>query len=301
MIIRDITRLIVLLTPFRSILKRSADKIPRSVLWGIWLEIGEVTVVMEMVLGRNGRRKKKAGLLAMLLLLACCGCSSQAPPPAEEGDGQAIEERTLSVAPLLTWENPESENLADMLQRECGGVMVQLDAGRSMGSGVIYDIEEGAMIILTAAHVLTDVDGSVKITFVDGWETESTDFFLWEKADVAQIRLPLEQIPEEGLEEYLLANVDREAYDKLRTGDGCIVMGSKTGVAEEAYEGTVLDAWIYMEDYGHYMVWVRAYGKPGMSGGGLFDWQGHFLGILSGISEDEEWAAVPLVLLLEGP
>ena len=255
---------------------------------------------MEMVLRRSDKRKKKAALLAMLFFLACGGCSSQTPP-AEEDDVQSKEERAVSVAPLLTYENPDSENLADMLQCECGGMMVQLEAGRSVGSGVIYSAEEGTMVILTAAHVLTDADGRVEITFVDGWKTESTDFFLWEQADVAQIRLPLEQIPEERLKEYRLANVDRDAYDKLRTGDGCIVMGSKTGVAEEAYEGIVLDAWIYMEDYGHHMVWVKAYGKPGMSGGGLFDQQGHFLGILSGISEDEEWAAVPLVLLLEDP
>ena len=260
-----------------------------------------MNAVMEMALRGIGNREKKAILLMLILFLACCGCSSQTPPPLEEDDVQAIEERTVSVAPLLTWENPDSENLADMLQRECGGMMVQLSTGGSKGSGVIYSVEEGAMVILTAAHVLTNADSRVKITFVDGWETESADFFLWEQADVAQIRLPLEQIPEEGLEKYRLANVDREAYDKLQAGDGCIVMGSKTGVAEEAYEGTVLDAWIYMEDYGHHMVWVKAYGKPGMSGGGLFDQQGHFLGILSGISEDEEWAAVPLVILLEGP
>ena len=35
-----------------------------------------------------------------------------------------------------------------------------------------------------------------------------------------------------------------------------------------------------------------------MSGGGLFDRQGHFLGIISGGSEDGELAVVPLSLML---
>ena len=46
------------------------------------------------------------------------------------------------------------------------------------------------------------------------------------------------------------------------------------------------------------MMWVRAEGKPGMSGGGLFDRQGRLLGILSGENGQGEVAAVPLSLIL---
>ena len=256
-------------------------------------------LILEAVLGREDSRKKNAVLMTILLLLAGCGCSGRTVLPSEESGGQIVEESVISVAPLLTFEDTDSENLAGMLQQECRGMMVQLEAGQFLGSGVIYSSDESALVIVTAAHILTDVDGSVKVTFVDGWTAESDDFVLWEQADLAMVRLTLEQIPEERLREYRVVNIDREAYDKLHEGDGCIVMGSRSGVAEEAYEGTVLEPWIYMEDYGHYMIWVKAYGKPGMSGGGLFDQQGHFLGILSGISEDEEWAVVPLDLLLE--
>ena len=75
-------------------------------------------------------------------------------------------------------------------------------------------------------------------------------------------------------------------------------MGSRDGVAAEAYEGVLLDHWIYVEDYGCHMMWVRAEGKPGMSGGGLFDRQGLLLGILSGENGQGEVAAVPLSLIL---
>lgn len=250
-------------------------------------------------MGRGYNRKKNAVLMTLLLLLASCGRSARTVLPPEEPGRQTVEEHVIAVAPLLTWEDPDRENLAGMLQRECGGMMVQLEAGQFLGSGVIYSADENTLVIVTASHVLANADGGVKITFVDGWEAESDDYMLWERADLAMVRLALEQIPEERLKGYRLVNVDRDAYDKLQEGDGCIVMGSRSGVAEEAYEGMVLEPWIYMEDYGHYMIWVKAYGKPGMSGGGLFDRQGHFLGILSGISEDEEWAVVPLALLLE--
>lgn len=278
-------------------------------------------LILEAVLERGENRRKNVVLMIILLLLAGCGRSDQTALPSEEPgvqtamppeepDGQivlpsqepgrqTVEEPVIAVAPLLTWENPDSENLAGMLQRECGGMMVRLEAGQYLGSGVIFNADENTLVIVTASHVLTDAGGSVKITFVDGWVVESNDYLLWEQSDLAIVRLAMEQIPEERLKEYRLANIDRDAYDKLQEGDGCIVMGSRTSVAEEAYEGIVLKPWIYMEDYGHYMIWAKAYGKPGMSGGGLFDRQGHFLGILSGISEDEEWAVVPLALLLQ--
>ena len=255
--------------------------------------------LMETVLKRGDNRKKNGVLMMILLLLAGCGCSARTELSLEESGGLTVEESVISVAPLLKWEDPDSENLAGMLQRECGGMMVQLEAGQFLGSGVIYGAEENTLVIMTASHVLADAEGSVKVTFVDGWVAESDDYMLWEQADLAIVRLALERIPEERLKEYRLVNVDRDAYDKLQEGDGCIVMGSRSGVAEEAYEGSVLEPWIYMEDYGNYMIWVKAYGKPGMSGGGLFDQQGHFLGILSGMSEDDEWAVVPLVLLME--
>ena len=52
-----------------------------------------------------------------------------------------------------------------------------------------------------------------------------------------------------------------------------------------------------MEDYGQYMIWAKAEGMPGMSGGGLFDRNGHFLGSLSGRNDDGELSVVPLSLL----
>ena len=263
----------------------------------------------------NSKRKHGALLLILIqLLLLCPGCGRQELPQAvqsEEGNGQTADGsvspalppedtavQLLAKAPLLDWEDPETENLAGMLQEICGGMMVQLTAGQYVGSGVIYGAEESSLVIVTAAHVLTDAADGAQVTFVDGWETKAEEFSVSELADLAIVRIPFTEIPQDRLEKYLLANVDKSSYDNLQAGDGCIVMGSRSGVAEDAYEGTVLESWIYMEDYGQYMIWVKAAGKPGMSGGGLFDRRGHLMGILSGRSEDGEWAVVPLALVL---
>lgn len=263
--------------------------------------------------GINKRKHGAVLLVLMFCFLVCIGCGQQKHfrKEATEGESEQRAESTVgtalpqdeaatggvSIAPLLEWEDPETENLAGLLQDTCGGMMVQLTAGRFMGSGIIYIADEDCLAIVTARHVMEDAAEAVQITFADGWETETKDFSLLELSDLAILKVPLEEIPAQRLEKYMTANVDKSSYDSLQAGDGCIVMGSRSGVAEDAYEGTVLEPWIYMEDYGQYMTWVKAAGKSGMSGGGLFDRKGHLLGILSGRSEDGEWAVVPLALL----
>ena len=263
----------------------------------------------------NKRKHGAALLILMIFLLGCIGCGQQEDlqdksaagergqwAESESAVGTALpqegETRSVAVAPLLEWEDPEAENLAGMLQDTCSSMMVRLTVGEFIGSGVIFGADEDCLIIVTAGHVLTDAAKGVQITFVDGWETEAVFFSLSELADLAVLKVPMEEIPAKQLEKYMTANVDKSSYDNLKSGDGCIVMGSRSGVAEDAYEGSVLDTWIYMENYGQYMTWVKAAGKPGMSGGGLFDRRGHLLGILSGVSEDGEWAVVPLAMVL---
>ena len=206
--------------------------------------------------------------------------------------------RQLSEMELLDADDPENTNLADLLQRTGAGMMVRIEVDGYLGSGVIYREEVGQLLILTAAHLLENAAADALLTFADGWQTTSGDYECFELADFAVVRFEAESIPAEHRANYLCANVDKDAFDAVRTGDGCIVMGCRNGVAAEAYEGSVLDSWIFMEDYGQYMIWARAEGMPGMSGGGLFDSRGHFLGILSGTDGEGELAAVPLSLIL---
>ena len=240
----------------------------------------------------------KAGIVAVILcgVLFQAGCGQKEDVAAEESSGNV--EITLRQMELLQFEDPENENLADLLQRAGSGMMVQLWVDNVQGSGVLYGIDGGDLVILTAAHVLEEAEGAVAVTFADEWSILAEGYECSTLGDFAVVRVSGENVPTEHLEQYLCANVDKDSFDAAVSETGCIVMGCRAGVAAEAYEGVILDHWIYMEDYGQYMMWVKAEGLPGMSGGGLFDRQGHFLGILSGESEDGELAVVPLSLIL---
>lgn len=193
---------------------------------------------------KNKRKHGTALLILTLFLLICVGCGQQEnlrkkSTEGERGQLTASEStvgtappqkgetgRSVAVAPLLEWENPETENLAGMLQDTCGGMMVQITAGEFMGSGVICATDEDNLIIVSAGHVLSDAADGIQVTFVDDWEIKKVNVFLSELADLAIVKVPLEEIPAQHLDKYRITNVDKSSYEGLQAGDGCIVMGS---------------------------------------------------------------------------
>ncbi len=248
----------------------------------------------------------------LLIFIACIlcisafgGCSYDSLPefktkesgPAEDGQGDA-DRFNLSCAPLVELEAPNQENAADVLQRISAGMMVKVAAKELSGSGVIYGICDDKLVVITAGHILEQTKGAVWLTFFDGFLVESTEYIVSGNADLAFVKVDIERIPEENLRQYYCVNIDKESFDALKTGDGIIAMGSKSEAAGDAYEGSLLEPWIYVEDFAQYMMLAGVEAYPGMSGGGLFDMQGHFLGILCGMDEDGETAAaVPLNVL----
>lgn len=245
--------------------------------------------------------------LIMLCAILFCGCSEAAHTQPVDATvkqdinavtQEAMEEKiVLQESPLLVSESPESENLAGMLQEQASGMMVQIEAGGLLGSGVIYEADDEMLYIATAGHVLAQAKGTVLITFADGFLVESTEYEVMEREDLAFIAIPLEKIPETSLKQYYKVNMDKDCFDSMKPGDGVIVMGSKSAVAGEAYEGELLENWIYVEDFKQYMMLARAELVQGMSGGGLFDAKGHFMGLLCGENEDGEVAVLPLSVL----
>lgn len=214
------------------------------------------------------------------------------------GNRKKEEQQSLpAFSPLIFSKDPESENLADMLQESASGVMVKIFAGNVSGSGVILKTDGEVFSVVTAAHVLEQTQGTVWVTFWDGWAVECSSYWKAAEADAAFIQVPVKEIPSEHLETYLVANTDKKSFDGLQKGAGVIVMGSENGVAGNAYEGTLVDPWIYLEDFKQYMMLVNGTARQGMSGGGVFDQSGHFIGILCGGNEEGELAVLPLSVI----
>lgn len=253
---------------------------------------------MEIRLKNHIRLFLKKFTVLLLVVGVLTGCADREQIQQEQQVPNTGLDYDIEKVPELVSENPDHENLADMLQKNGTSMMVQIRVGNRLGSGVIYDIVGDELLILTAGHVIAGTEAQAEIIFYDEYTADCDTYHISDIVDLGILRVATEKIPTENMQQYRCARVDKKRFDSLQKDDGCIAMGCRTGVAAEAYEGKILDTWIYMEDYQQYMLWARVPGKLGMSGGGLFDRDGNLIGILSGMSEDGELAVVPLSFVL---
>lgn len=176
--------------------------------------------------------------------------------------------------------------------------IVQITANGISGSGILYEQRGDNLVIVTAAHVLQAADDKVEIIWADGYVAESNSYTLSQTSDVAFINVSTEAIAKEQLLQYAPVSVDKQRFDNLVEGEEMTLRGIPDSGRIEAVNGTLIYPWIFAEDFNQYMMVISGEILPGMSGGGAFDSAGNFVGILCGVSEEREIAAVPLSIIL---
>lgn len=182
------------------------------------------------------------------------------------------------------------------MEAEPETAIVQVAAGNLRGSGVIYQKKADSLIIVTAAHVLVPGRDSVTVTFSDGFVITTDDYYISNHSDLAFANIPLSLLPKNKQKKYIPVQIDKAAFDGVQGGDEVVFQGT-AGDVDSLYTGTVWENWIFAEDFGQYMMIIQGDVEPGMSGGGVFDTAGNFLGIICGESENGEVAAVPLSII----
>lgn len=252
-------------------------------------------------MGKKTCMNQRLFLLAvcLILVLPLTGCKkSEVQDHTSESslEKETVSETNVPEIPLMV-ENPEEVNIAGMLQEILAGSAVQLNAGSVIGSGVILALNEEETVIVTARHVVEQSD-EVSILFADGSSAQSMDIRKSDSADAALIRVPSAQLAEDTINACRKVTVNKKEFDALSENSIIIVMGSVDGTAANAYEGVLLNPWIYMEDFEQHMMLARTWAFPGMSGGGVFDQKGYFIGILCGGNDENEIAVLPLSIIV---
>ncbi len=176
---------------------------------------------------------------------------------------------------------------------------VQVQGTNYAGCGVIYSISENDCYILTAGHILDgmQVGEECTVIFHDGTESNAKVAYLSDVADVAFLKVEVTQT-DEGMQELSgeAVKIDKSRFDALKEGDEIFVCAGGESHTEKVM-GSVLYPWIYLEDFSLNMLLAKLEATSGMSGCGVYDKEGCFVGILCGVSTEGEAAVLPLSVI----
>lgn len=168
-----------------------------------------------------------------------------------------------------------------------------ITAGGLSGNGILYEVLEDSLLLVTANHVLDLADGTVLVTFSSGESAEGNIWYRSDTSDLALILVPFAELAEGVQDAFETAPRDREAFDALQTGS---IVTYRT-YEREMRVGSVTDPWIYLEDFGQHMLLCTGEIASGDSGGGVFAEDGALLGIILGVSEEGDVAVLPLSVI----
>lgn len=211
------------------------------------------------------------------------GSLVQATGPAEEYLG------AVHLGLLETKEN-DNGDMAQSIQNVLPSV-VQIGVGSYWGSGVIWQINEDNVLIISSRHLLRHQDYSY-VRFYNGKEASGRLLALSSSYDVGFLLADIGEWDYDSRMELRGIPLDRADFPQIESGDEIFLVGSTDGVACNIYEGTVADPNYYFEEFDAYMIYNYCKGKPGMSGGGTYDRYGYFIGMITG-GLGEETASLP--------
>lgn len=172
------------------------------------------------------------------------------------------------------------------------GSCVRIQVEGHHGSGSIYQLLEDEIIIVTNCHVLQYWNEDSYVTFFNGAVGSGKVMAVSEQADIGFLNIQTAFLVAEELEGLHAIN---ESDCILTRGDTLYMVDIASDVwRPEVYEGQVLEPLIFLEEFGMEMLYGESSFKPGMSGCGVFDREGKYVGMLTAGTDENEIAAVPL-------
>ena len=185
------------------------------------------------------------------------------------------------------------ENQSDAIYEvDISKLSVAVSCGEYYGCGTIYDSDVNSYTIVTARHVLQDYyDGASEDIMVKFENNESC------KASILKENIDFDIVflfvgkNEISTDYYSVADTSSgsggssESGSTLSIGQTIYLVDANTG---DIYAGSIANPSVYSEDFGMNMIYCYCAVTPGMSGTGLFDEEGKYLGILLGGSDEAE-------------
>ncbi|MBQ7780470.1 MAG: trypsin-like peptidase domain-containing protein [Lachnospiraceae bacterium] len=186
----------------------------------------------------------------------------------------------------------EEENVANTnIAESIPSFAVTVKTPYYTGQGVVYATDENIAYVVTTGHLTEGITAGefCTVTLHDGTESDAVLIYCSETADVAFLMLEMQ-----GKVETVPQN--REQFDRLQA-ESLVTAYSMTNGALKQSTGTIIEPWIYLEDFSLDMMLVKMDAEAGMSGCAVLDEEGCFAGVLCGVSETGEAAVLPFSII----
>lgn len=191
--------------------------------------------------------------------------------------------------PVLTEEN-QAKACENML-----GSAVRIQGDGYCGSGSVYEIGSDEIIIVTNRHVAERFDGESCVSFFYGGECRGIVLGCSDTADIGFISVDPEGLKKEEKERLREVGKRESAYENLNKNSRFFIVDIASDLSNpEIYQGAVVEKEKFIPEYGTVMLYGDGSAVPGMSGSGIFDDYGNYIGTLSGATDRYEIAGVPL-------
>ena len=200
------------------------------------------------------------------------------------------------TAAWLIWCNGKNNKEAkplndDELLEKVSNAVVMINAGEKHASGVIVNIDEDRVDIVTAGHLMEGYDQGI-VTFNSGLIGFGNVKYISDNPDVCVLSFDRDALDEEAYKYINATPVSLNAFDELKTDSEVLIIGSAVGAAANATIGTVKSTDYYVPDFDSNMLFLYADTMPGLSGCPIYDWYGRLVAILAGGSEYGEAVCV---------
>ncbi len=261
--------------------------------------------------------------LAAVFLLGCGkDTMHQSTDNQENGDTgtekEDLQDEKASISQIKALgEETEKDWLS--LEEELRPSIVEIFCGDSHGSGIVWEVTEKQAAIASAGHLLKKAETCDIVCYKGTLYTARVEEIL-EGCDIGFAYIPIEALEEDGAELMPVVPCER-GMEELTGGEELAIYGSMDYIAGNFVKGYLIEAEselelpIYEEKQTLLLGGVQKDmdetaqektedGKDteidaGMSGSGVFDRQGHLLGILVGGDGEEHFAAVPVWKILD--
>ncbi len=275
----------------------------------------DITRLTGLLIHKNNSKKNmlKFKLLLIIFIMMLCPVTAHAHGPSALDIAGDIMSLNAFTYPETFSDYASTDNILDTAIKVRPSVVL-MDCGKGYGEGSIYSIDSYYIHILTAYHVITaGDDNNLKIIFFNGSMANAQTAYTNPDYDIAIVKVRTSDIDPMDLIKLRTVRINMNSYNDFENEKNKEIFafesehvvnpsenqvynlyGSGTKIAESYVYGPVIKDSIMVTEFGFPMLYAKCSAHSGMSGGGVFDTHGNFVGFLAGGTDNNEMVAVRL-------